>query len=444
MPTAIISRTSAPSRTNPFAVVKSASVRKNSRNAVTRRNFSLVAERAALIRSLKSAETNWFAMCSDFREAGFHWKIIRAECKERKINAGKWAAENAPISLRWLDKYAQFAGRWDEFLELWKWSETLPYAPERRPGLWGAFDLMDARARFDTYSEARKRNYRGDGGNGTVVPFPPTKRHLATKGSPVRLSATATLLHGDVTEMMSEHIADASIDLAIADVPYFIRGPNEATDAYAHRNGMKAPFNEEWDRFDSIEQYEEFCTTWIGQTMRCLNDEGSLFVFGTYHNAGLINRLCQLKGYTIINEIIWVQRNGRPNVATRRLQASHQNILWIVKDSQRYRFNHRLCKRNEYDDWLAKRNRPLRDVWDILTNGHENKSRHPSPKPLALLTRILDVAGKPGGLLLDLFSGSGSAAVAASAWGMRSVSVEREDAYVEMIRERVAADARGR
>jgi hypothetical protein len=70
-------------------------------------------------------------MCIDFREAGIHWKNIMAECKERRINAGKWATENTPISLRWLDKYAQFAGRWDEFLESWRWSEALPYAPER-------------------------------------------------------------------------------------------------------------------------------------------------------------------------------------------------------------------------------------------------------------------------------------------------------------------------
>jgi site-specific DNA-methyltransferase (adenine-specific) len=303
---------------------------------------------------------------------------------------------------------------------------------------------MDAKARFDTYSEARKRNYRGDGGNGTVVPFTPTKRHITANGNPIRLTATATLLHGDVADMMREHIADASIDLAIADVPYFIRGPIEVTEPCIHRNGMKAPFNEEWDHFDSIEQYEEFCAAWIDQTMRCLNDEGSLFIFGTYHNSGLTNRICQMKGCVIINEIIWVQRNGRPNVATRRLQASHQNILWIVKDSKRYRFNYRLCKRSTYDDLLSKRNQPLRDVWDILTNSHENKSRHPSPKPLALLARIMDVAGKPGGLLLDLFSGSGTGAVAASSWGMRSVSIEREDAYVQMIRERVAGEAQRR
>ena len=306
---------------------------------------------------------------------------------------------------------------------------------------------MDAKKRFDTYSEARKRNYRGDGGNGTVIPFPPSKRHPPAKENPIRLTATATLLHGDVTHMMSKHIADGSIDLAIADVPYFIRGPTEVTakDAYIHRNGMKAPFNEEWDRFDGIEQYEGFCTTWIEQALRCLNDEGSLFVFGSYHCAGLVNRLCQMKKYVIINEIIWVQRNGRPNVATRRLQASHQSILWIAKDSQRYRFNYRLCKRSAYDDWLSKPNQQMRDVWDIPANGHENKaSRHPSPKPLAVMERILDVAGRPGGLLLDLFSGSGTGAIAASLWGMRSVSIEREEVYVQMIRERVATEVRRR
>jgi site-specific DNA-methyltransferase (adenine-specific) len=60
------------------------------------------------------------------------------------------------------------------------------------------------------------------------------------------------------------------------------------------------------------------------------------------------------------------------------------------------------------------------------------------------LARILDVAGKPGGLLLDLFSGSGTGAVAAAEWGMRSVSIERKPAYVQMIREHVAAEVRRR
>jgi DNA modification methylase len=414
--------------------------------ARTQRNFNLNAERAALVRSLKSAETNWFAMCRDFRDAGMHWLNIKAELHERKITAAAWAAANAPVSKRWLDKYAEFASRWKEFQACWKWSQTLPYSPERRPGLWGCFDLMDSKARFDSYSESRKESYRSGRAIGTVIPMPPVKPCQAPEQNPISLTATAMLLHGDVTDMMARHVADGSVDLAIADVPYFLRGPEGTaiTDLKAGQNGGKPLFSEEWDRFGSIEEYEAFCTGWIDETMRCLNDEGSLFVFGTYHNIGLINRVCQINGYTIINEIIWVRRNSRPHVAARRLQASHENILWIVKDSKQYRFNYRLCKRADYDDWLSQRNQPTRDVWDILTNGHENKGRHPSPKPLALYDRLLDVAGKPGGMLLDLFSGSGTGAVAASSWGMRSISVERDDAYVQTIRDRVAVEVRGK
>lgn len=412
--------------------------------ALARGNFSLTAESAALIRSLKTADSSWYAMCSAFRDAGLHWSNIKTECREQRISAGTWAAENAPLSKRWLDKYAEFAGRWDEFQTAWDWSQSLTYAPERRPGLWGCFDLMDAKQRFATYSEARKRSYRGDNGLGTLVPIRASERPQTRSVNPIRLTKTASLLHGDVSDMMREHLADASIDVAIGDVPYFLRGPEEnpSTDCHAQQTGKKPLFNEEWDRFESIEDYETFCTGWIDEAMRCLNDEGSLFIFGTHHNLGLINRICQMKEHVIINEIIWVRRNSRPNIATRRLQASHQNILWIVKDPEKYRFNYRLCKRNQYDDWLSKRNAPARDVWDVLTNSYENKGHHPSPKPLAVYERLLDVAGKPGGLLLDLFSGSGTGAVAASAWGMRSVSIERDEDYVQMIQERVAADVK--
>ena len=42
----------------------------------------------------------------------------------------------------------------------------------------------------------------------------------------------------------------------------------------------------------------------------------------------------------------------------------------FAKDDRQYRFNYRLCKRSDYDDWLSKRNQQLRDVWDIPANSH--------------------------------------------------------------------------
>jgi hypothetical protein len=119
---------------------------------------------------------------------------------------------------------------------------------------------MDAKMRFDTYSESRKKSYRGEPGMGSDFPIRLQNNQRPRSKGPISLTATATLLHGDVTEMMQNHIADSSVDLAIADVPYFLRGPQEptVTDFYIQQNGMKPLFNELWDRFGSITEYERF------------------------------------------------------------------------------------------------------------------------------------------------------------------------------------------
>ena len=47
------------------------------------------------------------------------------------------------------------------------------------------------------------------------------------------------------------------------------------------------------------------------------------------------------------------------------------------------------------------------------------------------------MAGKAGGTLLELFSGAGPGALAALRWGMKSISVDREPAYLAMLAQRV-------
>jgi hypothetical protein len=68
----------------------------------------------------------------------------------------------------------------------------------------------------------------------------------------------------------------------------------------------------------------------------------------------------------------------------------------------------------------------------------------PASKPVALYRRILDVAGRPGGVVLDPFSGGGTGAIAAMRSGMRSVLIEREVEYVDITKIRVANEMRRR
>jgi DNA modification methylase len=230
--------------------------------------------------------------------------------------------------------------------------------------------------------------------------------------------------------------------LVIADPPYWLSRYlcASTTDRSYLLAGMVPRFDEDWDKFESVEHYEAVAEQWLKEVMRSLSPNGSAFIFGSYYNIGLINRICQMRQIYIIGQIAWVVRNSRPNATALKLQASHHSILWIAKEMGRYRFNYRDCKRRDYaGDYFADRGKQLRDTWDIAAAPHENKRyNHPSPKPLAVYQRIFDVAGKPGGLMLDLFSGSGTGAVAAMRWGMESISIERDAGYCNMVRRRVA------
>jgi site-specific DNA-methyltransferase (adenine-specific) len=65
-------------------------------------------------------------------------------------------------------------------------------------------------------------------------------------------------------------------------------------------------------------------------------------------------------------------------------------------------------------------------------------SRHPTVKPVELMKWLVKLVCPEGGLLLDPFAGSGTTGVAALATGRDCILIEREDAYVADIRERMA------
>ena len=65
-------------------------------------------------------------------------------------------------------------------------------------------------------------------------------------------------------------------------------------------------------------------------------------------------------------------------------------------------------------------------------------SRHPSVKPLDLLSWLVALTVPEGGTVLDPFAGSGTTGQAALELGFRAILVEREAEYVEDIRRRLA------
>jgi site-specific DNA-methyltransferase (adenine-specific) len=230
------------------------------------------------------------------------------------------------------------------------------------------------------------------------------------------------------------------VDVAIIDPPYFIRRTDWSTaDYYLAKNGKKARFAADWDAFASIDEYKVFTETWVAEVLRTLKDTGSMFVSGTYHSVGIINFVFQEIGVPIIGDIIWLKRSARPSLSTKRLRSTHETILWAAK-GEKYRFNYYDVRDADYPgDPLKKAGTQMGSVWMVepVNKFPQEVTGHPSQKPLLLYRRMLDMCGVEGGTVLDPMAGSGTAAVAANAWGMRTVLIERDAGYCDLIRKRL-------
>ena len=71
--------------------------------------------------------------------------------------------------------------------------------------------------------------------------------------------------------------------------------------------------------------------------------------------------------------------------------------------------------------------------------GGNGKKLHPTQKPEALLARVILAASRPGDLVLDPFSGTGTTGAVAKRLGRRFIGVERDAAYAAAAHKRIAA-----
>jgi DNA modification methylase len=238
-----------------------------------------------------------------------------------------------------------------------------------------------------------------------------------------------------------QKLPDNCVDLIIADPPYNLsKGGTWKWDNSVKLAGMGGNWNKVMQNWDNMpfEEYMQFTELWLMQSQRILKPTGSMWIFGTYHNIGIINVICQKLGIEIINEVIWYKRNAFPNLSGRRLTASHETILWCNKGGKKreYYFNYEYSKESAFpEDGLKYAGKQMRTVWDIPNNKQSDESKygkHPTQKPLRILDRMIRLSSKKGDLVMTPFSGSGSECSAAKLAKRNYLGFELDKVYYDI------------
>lgn len=260
---------------------------------------------------------------------------------------------------------------------------------------------------------------------------------------PRKVSVNSIIL-GDVLVTLKD-IPDRSIDLVLADPPYNLSKGNTINFQNNGLKGFGGKWNkvmEDWDNLPFAD-YFNFTCEWLREIKRVLKPTGSIWVFGTYHNIGLINTVFQILKVEIINEVVWYKRNAFPNLAGRRLTASHETLLWahVGNGKRNYFFDYQASKDfSDESDQLKERGKQMRTVWDIPNNKDKEElkfGKHPTQKPLRVCRRIVQISSKPGDVVLAPFSGVGSECVAAKELGRKYIGIEIEKGYADIARQRL-------
>ncbi|MFZ5478519.1 MAG: DNA-methyltransferase [Myxococcota bacterium] len=240
------------------------------------------------------------------------------------------------------------------------------------------------------------------------------------------------LYQGDSAAWLAS-LPEASVDLVFADPPYNIR---------------KAA----WDDFESQAHYVAWSVGWIAAAARALKPTGSLYVCGFSEILADL-KLPASRHFRACRWLVWSYRN-KANLGD-DWGRSHESILHLRKtdafalnvDAVRIPYGDHTLKYPSHPQALTSqygqgRKRegawtpnPLgakpKDVIEIPTtcNGMGEKTPHPTQKPEALLRRLVLAASRPGDLVIDPFSGSGTTVTVAEQLGRRWAGCELDATY---------------
>lgn len=234
------------------------------------------------------------------------------------------------------------------------------------------------------------------------------------------------LIQGDAIELLSQF--NHKFDMVFADPPYFL-----SNNGLSIQSGKIVSVNKgHWDKSHGFDFINDFNRRWLLMVREKMKENATIWISGTMHNIFSIGQILTELDFRILNVITWEKNNPPPNFSCRFFTHSTEQIIWARKSEKvPHYFNYELMKQLNDD-------KQMKDVWKLPAIAQWEKSfgKHPTQKPLSVLTRIILASTQPKAWVLDPFTGSSTTGIAANLLNRRFLGIDKEEQFLEISKNR--------
>jgi site-specific DNA-methyltransferase (adenine-specific) len=234
------------------------------------------------------------------------------------------------------------------------------------------------------------------------------------------------LLHGDSMKLLNDF--EHKFDMVFADPPYFL-----SNGSLSIQSGKIVSVDKGgWDKSLGYDFVNDFNRKWLKLVREKMKDDATIWISGTMHNIFSIGQILTELDFKILNVITWEKSNPPPNFSCRFFTHSTEQIIWArKKEKVPHYFNYELMKQLNGD-------KQMKDVWKLpaISPWEKSCTKHPTQKPLSVLTRLILASTKPNAWILDPFTGSSTTGIAANLANRRFLGIDQEKDFLEISKKR--------
>jgi len=170
--------------------------------------------------------------------------------------------------------------------------------------------------------------------------------------------------------------------------------------------------------FVSDEEFEKLLRAWFGNIARVLEQGRGFYIWGGYANCGNYPPVLKEMKLYFSQAVIWVKEH--PVLTRKDYMGNHEWCFYGWREGAAHVY---LGPNNATDVWSIKKVNPQSMI-------------HLTEKPVELAIRAMQYSSRPGENVLDLFGGSGSTLIGAEQTGRKSLLMELDPLYCDVIVER--------